>query len=85
MKPDNAEAYCNRGTAYAKLGQYKLAMEDHNEAIRLKTDYADAYNNRAITYFMQGSDILGCRDAQGACVLEKCKLLDMLKLKGYCR
>jgi tetratricopeptide (TPR) repeat protein len=85
MKPHNSEAHCNRGTAYAKLGQYQLAIEDHNKAIRLKTDYTDAYNNMAITYFMQGSDVLGCRDAQGSCALGKCKLLDMLKLKGYCR
>ena len=27
-----------------------MAIEDYNKAIRLKPDYADAYNNRGIVY-----------------------------------
>jgi len=36
LKPDDAIAYSNRGIAYANLGQLQRAVEDYNEAIRLK-------------------------------------------------
>ena len=31
-------AYNNRGIAYAKLGQYQMAIEDYNKAIRLRPE-----------------------------------------------
>jgi tetratricopeptide (TPR) repeat protein len=33
------------------MGRYQSAVDDFNEAIRLKPDYADAYNNRGGAYF----------------------------------
>jgi tetratricopeptide (TPR) repeat protein len=78
-------AYLNRGNAYAKLGQYQRAIEDYNEAIRIKPDYADAYINKVIVYLLQGNKELGCRDAQKACELENCTILEEAKSKGYCR
>jgi len=50
LQPNIAEAYNNRGNAYADLQQYELAIEDYNEAIRLKPDYAHAYYNRGLAY-----------------------------------
>ena len=85
LKPDYADAYNNRGNAYNKLGQYQLAIEDYNNAISIKQDYADAYNNRGIAYLLQGNNELGCPDAQKACVLGNCKLLEMAKGKRLCR
>jgi len=35
--------YNNRGTIYDDLGQHQRAIEDYNDAIRLKQDYTDAY------------------------------------------
>ena len=49
-QPNNAVDYNARGMSYAKLGQYQLAIEDYNEAIRLKPDYADALYNRVVAY-----------------------------------
>jgi tetratricopeptide (TPR) repeat protein len=46
---DNYLARNNRGTAYSKLGQYDLAIEDYNAAISLNPD-AEVYNNRGVAY-----------------------------------
>ena len=44
----SAETYFLRGNAKYKLGLYHAAIADYTEAIRLKPDYALAYNNRGI-------------------------------------
>jgi len=85
LKPDLADAYYNRGKAYGDLDQHQQAITDYNEAIRLKPDYAHAYNNRGVAYFMQGNYELGCPDAQKACALGNCKLLDWAKDRENCR
>ena len=61
ISPTAVPLYYNRGNAYAKLGQYKLAIEDFNNTIRLtstyymvsknqKPDYSVVYNDRGIIY-----------------------------------
>ncbi len=85
LKPDFAEAFAERGNAYSRLGQYPQAIADYNEAIRLKPDHAEAYNNRGAAYLIQGNKKTGCFDAQKACELGKCKILEMAKKKGDCR
>lgn len=85
LKPDYAEAYYNRGNAYDFLGQYQQAIDDYHSAIRLKPDYVQAYNNRGNTYFSIGNNAEGCRDAQKACKLGNCRLLEFAKNRGYCR
>ena len=85
LKPDDADAYNNRGIIYTKFGQYQMAMEDFNNAIRLKPDDADTYFNRAFIYLNQGNIKPGCFDAQKACELGNCKILEAAKAKGYCR
>jgi Flp pilus assembly protein TadD len=84
LKPDNPDAYNNRGTIYTKLGQYQLAIEDFNNAIRLNPDDADTYFNRGFVYFNQGNIISGCEDAKKACELGNCKILEIAKTKGLC-
>jgi len=85
LKSDDADVYINRGFAYTQLGQYQRAIEDFNEAIRLKPDYAKAYNNRALVYFNQKNIFSGCSNAQKACALGNCKILEDAKGKGLCR
>ena len=50
LNPDLADSYYNGGRAYAKLGRYRLAIENYDKAIRLSPDYAKAYNNRGTAY-----------------------------------
>ena len=85
LQPDYAQAYYNRGNAYYGLGLYQRAIKDYNETIRLKPKDVDAYYNRGNAYFNRGNNKLGCRDAQKACALGDCKLLDLSKAKGLCR
>ncbi|MGA2782101.1 MAG: tetratricopeptide repeat protein [Smithella sp.] len=85
LKPDYAEAYYNKGTIYGKYGQYQRAIDDFNKAISLNHNYIKAYYNRGTTYFIQGNNKLGCCDAQKACKLGNCKLLELAKGKGTCR
>ncbi|MBN1472016.1 MAG: tetratricopeptide repeat protein, partial [Syntrophaceae bacterium] len=85
LKPDYAETYFNRGNSYDELGYYQQAIENYNEAIRLNPDYVQAYNNRGNTYFSKGDNELGCRDAQKACELGNCQLLEFARNKKYCR
>ena len=73
-----------RGVACFKLGRYQSAIKDFNEAIRLKPDYADAYNDRGEYYLKQGDKIQGCYDARKACKLGNCKTLEAAKVKGLC-
>jgi tetratricopeptide (TPR) repeat protein len=54
LKPDDAEAYCNRGKAYGEKGDYGKAIADYAEAIRLRPDFAKAYYNRGVCYGEKG-------------------------------
>ncbi len=46
LKPDYADAFCNRGIARYSKGDLEGAIKDYNEAIRLKPDLANAFYNR---------------------------------------
>jgi protein O-mannosyl-transferase len=54
IKTDYAEAYINRGNAYAKFNQYQRAIDDYNEAMYLKQDYIEACINRGVAYAKLG-------------------------------
>lgn len=47
--------YNNRGFMLAEQGNYPKAIEDYNNAIQLKPDFAQAYYNRGLAYFFQHS------------------------------
>lgn len=48
--PNDAEAYCRRGSAYSHFDQPELSLKDLSKAIQLKPDYAKAYLERGNTY-----------------------------------
>jgi len=79
-----ATAYSNRGTMYMRSGQYALALQDFNDAIEHKVDYADAYHNRALVYLNIGDIKSCCRDAQKACELGNCTVLQAAVSRGLC-
>ncbi|PKN51618.1 MAG: hypothetical protein CVU55_11810 [Deltaproteobacteria bacterium HGW-Deltaproteobacteria-13] len=85
IKPDYIRAYYNRGVVNSKLGRYQTAITDYSEAIHLKPDYAEAYNNRGAVYLDLGNKEPGCRDAQKACELGNCKVLEIAQNNGDCR
>ena len=84
LQPDSALAYSNRGVAYGKLEKYQLAIEDFNKAIHFQPDNANAYAGRGFAYFKQGNNELFCRDAQRACALGNCVMLNA-RGNGICR
>jgi len=51
---EHAEAYYNRGVAYAKLGEHKRAIKDYDRAIELNPEDAEAYINRGLAYARLG-------------------------------
>jgi tetratricopeptide (TPR) repeat protein len=55
---DTAQAYLARGDQYAAVKQYDRAIADYGEAIRLKADYAEAYNNRGLAHALSGKQEL---------------------------
>jgi tetratricopeptide (TPR) repeat protein len=85
LNPNYAEAYCKRGCIWLLKGDNNKALADFNKAIQLNPNYAEAYYNRSVVYLNQGSNNLGCPDAQKSCELGNCKLLEIVKGKGYCR
>jgi predicted TPR repeat methyltransferase len=46
LRPDYAEAYCNRGNVLRDLGQQGEAVKSYDKAIELRPDFAGAYFNR---------------------------------------
>ncbi len=85
QNPDYANAFFNWGVACQNLGHYQQAIEHYNETIRLKPSSGLAYNNRAVIYFLQDNRDQGCIDAQKACSLGVCKILEISRGKGLCR
>jgi tetratricopeptide (TPR) repeat protein len=85
LKPDFANPYRHRGNSSRNLGQYEKAIKDFNEAIRLKPDYAEAYNDRGLTYILSGNKPEGCRSLVRACELGYCKDYELSKQKSDCK
>ncbi len=85
LNPVLAQKITDRGNKFNYLRQYTQAIEEYNKAILMKPDYAMAYLSRGVAYMMTGNKVQGCSDAQKACELGACKLLEMARGRGECR
>ncbi len=67
LDPNDPYSYGGLGYAYGGSGLYTLAIESFTEAIRLQSDYADAYNGRcwvnAIHLSQYGQALPDCQRA----------------------
>ena len=58
----SAETYFLWGNVKGELGQYAAAISDFDIAIRLKPDYAEAYNNRGAAKYLLGQHFAAISD-----------------------
>lgn len=69
LDPRNAAAHNARGYAYLRLRKFANAAVDFSAAIRLRPDYANAYQNRAIAERRLGDEKAAAADARKAAEL----------------
>ena len=55
LMPDFPQAFFNRGNVQVKLNDFKSAVVDYSEAIRLDDRFAEAYYNRGLAYLYLGN------------------------------
>ena len=79
LDPKLAQAYYNRGNAYANLGQHQRAIQDYDEAIRLDPKLAPAYGNRAVAYTALRRD----QEAESDIATVETLGFDSAKLKAF--
>ncbi|MDD3552941.1 MAG: tetratricopeptide repeat protein [Deltaproteobacteria bacterium] len=81
LNPNDADAYNNRGDAYAHKGQYDRTIKDCDKAIQLNPNLAAAYYNRGLAYKHKGQYDKAISDFQTACDMgfeEGCMALQMI-------
>jgi tetratricopeptide (TPR) repeat protein len=66
LNPGDMLAFNNRGLAYNERKQYDKAVADLTEAIRLKPDYAEAFEIRAAAHEKLGKKAAAANDREKA-------------------
>jgi hypothetical protein len=51
--PSDAEFYLKRGEDFSSAHDHDRAIAEYTTAIRLKPDYAEAYNDRGFAYYLK--------------------------------
>src|ERR1700739_4563989 len=64
-----AEAFSDRGNAFFRKGDYDRAIQDYDQAIQLKPDFAQAFNNRGNALTRKGMFDLAIEDYGRAILL----------------
>jgi tetratricopeptide (TPR) repeat protein len=65
-KPDIVKGLNGRGDAYNEIKEYRLAIVDFDQAIRLNDTYTDAYYNRGIAEYFVGTQYQEAGNTQEA-------------------
>ena len=76
---NNYEAYYLRGCARSNAKKYNDAIEDFEKSIELKHDYADAYFNMGLTYFLMHEEDKACENYKLASKYGRANMEDYLK------
>ena len=78
-----AEEYFKNGFSKYNLKDYSGAIVDYNNAIRLKPDYADAYNNRGVAMYFLKDMNAACSDWSKAGELGSA--IALTSMQNYCK
>ncbi len=78
-----AEAYDRRGAAYRNQGEYNLAIQDYNQAIKLNSKFAQAFNNRGVVYDHKGDFDRAIQDFDQAIKLKPTALTHFNRGNAY--
>jgi len=70
---------------WTQVGYWQDSFTLLDHTLEVTDNNLPIYINRGADYLTHGDNIFGCRDAQKACELGNCKLLEMAKGKGDCR
>ena len=71
VKPQGlAIAYNNRGNAYIKQADYDRAIQDFDQSLKIKPNYAKALNNRGVAYQKKGQHDRSLQDFNQAIKLD---------------
>lgn len=70
INPNDEVVYIARGLSYEQHGDYDQAIADYTEAIRLKPDFTEAYNNLAVDLCRQKEFVVALPYANKAIELE---------------
>ena len=54
LKPDDANAWTNKGVALESLGRHEEALDTFNKAIALKPHFTSTWYNKACVYSLRG-------------------------------
>jgi superkiller protein 3 len=55
FKPDDHEAWYNRGISLDNLGRYEEAISSYDKAVEFKPDYYQAWYNKSCIYALQSN------------------------------
>jgi len=79
FKPDDHQAWNNRGIALGDLGRYEEAIASFDRALQIKPDNHKAWGNKACAYSLQNQIELALENLQKAIQLDPEKSREMAK------
>lgn len=83
LKPDFPNAhlvYANRGSAFARSGNYRAAIADYTQSIKLNSSTPLVRENRGFAYYFSGQEQAAIADFQAEARLFRFKFAQMMEL-----